>query len=141
MVRISRSFVFASLGVCLVRCGSSMPINTSEDIRRKFAAESHSGDVTREDILENRTRRKRLLNVMLMDARQKLADHSAGEKLLTEEQKSELETNVDLFQQKIDSMEVELEEWEIERLIVREQKTADRRRERSRDSRRLQSEL
>jgi len=78
---------------------------------------------------------------MLMDARQKLADHSAGEKLLTEEQKSELETNVDLFQQKIDSMEVELEEWEIERLIVREQKTADRRRERSRDSRRLQSEL
>eukprot|EP00536_Pseudo-nitzschia_multiseries_P007588 jgi/Psemu1/66097/estExt_Genemark1.C_1800052 len=83
----------------------------AEEIQRRFTTASSYGDTTREEILETRKRRKRQLNVMLMDARRKLADHSAGEKILTEEQKSQLEDTVDLFQRKVESMEVELEEW------------------------------
>jgi hypothetical protein len=48
---------------------------------------------------------------MLMNARRKLADHSSGEKILTPEEKEQFENNVDLFQRKIESMNVELEEW------------------------------
>jgi hypothetical protein len=48
---------------------------------------------------------------MLMDARKKLADHSSGENILTGEQKEQFQNKVDLFQRKIESMEIELEEW------------------------------
>jgi len=48
---------------------------------------------------------------MVMDYRKKLADHSTGKNILTAEQKEELENKVDLFQRKIESMEVELEDW------------------------------
>jgi hypothetical protein len=48
---------------------------------------------------------------MAMDARKKLADHSSGENILTVEQKEQLENKADIFQRKIESMEIELEEW------------------------------
>jgi len=48
---------------------------------------------------------------MVMDARKKLADHSSGENILTGEQKEQFENKVDLFQRKIKSMGIELEEW------------------------------
>ena len=96
------------LAVSLACCGSSM---ASIDEIRRNAAETSYGDTTREQVLETRNRRKKQLKVIVMDAQRKLADHSAGVKILTEEEKTQLENNVDLFQRKIESMEVELEEW------------------------------
>ena len=78
---------------------------------------------------------------MIMDARKKLADHSMGETVLTIKEKEELENKIDIFQRKLDSMQVDLEEWEIQRMIVRETENADRRRERSHASRNIKSEF
>mmetsp|Transcript_23069 Transcript_23069/g.51359 ORF Transcript_23069/g.51359 Transcript_23069/m.51359 type:complete len:150 (-) Transcript_23069:318-767(-) len=130
----------------LVPLVDSSRAEVEEEVRRRRRERAEQrpttyGDTTREQILETRNRRKRQLTVMVMDARKKLADHSAGEKILAAEEKEQLENSVDLFQRKIESMEVELEEWEIERLIARETQNADRRRERSRHSRNIHNEL
>lgn len=97
-----------SVAVFLALCGSSMA--TENDFIRN-AAEVSYGDTTREEILETRNRRKRQVKVMVADAKKKLAEYASGERILTEEEKTQLESSVDLFQRKIESMEVELEEW------------------------------
>mmetsp|Transcript_36273 Transcript_36273/g.39345 ORF Transcript_36273/g.39345 Transcript_36273/m.39345 type:complete len:138 (+) Transcript_36273:73-486(+) len=112
----------------------------TEEERLNGDASSY-GDTTREAILQTRERRKRQLKVMILDARKQLADHSAGEKILTMEQKGQFEHKIDTFQRKLDSMLVDLEEWEIERLVVRETDNANRRHERSQDSRRVKTEF
>uniref|UniRef100_A0A6T9ZS73 Uncharacterized protein n=1 Tax=Pseudo-nitzschia delicatissima TaxID=44447 RepID=A0A6T9ZS73_9STRA len=100
-----------------------------------------AGDTTREQVLESRNRRKEQIKNLVKDAKRKLADHDSGEKILTDEEKDQLQRNVDLFQRKVESMEEELEEWEIERLVARGVEQDKRRRERSRDSRRIDTEL
>lgn len=141
MIRINALSILAFIAASLTLCSSSLAIDTDEIRRSRNEAETSYGDTTREQILETRNRRKRQLKVMVMDARKKLADHSSGENILTGEQKEQFENKVDLFQRKIESMEIELEEWEIERLIVRGTENANRRRERSRHSRNIKSEL
>mmetsp|Transcript_8317 Transcript_8317/g.20469 ORF Transcript_8317/g.20469 Transcript_8317/m.20469 type:complete len:122 (+) Transcript_8317:102-467(+) len=98
-------------------------------------------DTTREQVLESRNRRKEQIKSMVKDAKRKLADHDSGEKILTDEEREQLERNVDLFQRKVESMEEDLEEWEIERLVARGIEQDKRRRERSRDSRKIDTEL
>lgn len=137
------SFFLHAIAVCsvsLMFSGLSMAIEDEIRLRRNNP-ETSFGDVTREQILETRNRRKRQLKVMLVDARKKLADHSAGEKPLTEEAKAILVNSIDVYRRKIESMEGELEEWEIERLIARETEAANRRKKRSRDSRKSRREL
>ncbi len=68
-------------------------------------------DTTREQVLESRNRRKEQIKSMVKDAKRKLADHDSGEKILTDEEREQLERNVDLFQRKVESMEEDLEEW------------------------------
>ena len=70
-----------------------------------------AGDTTREQVLESRNRRKEQIKNLVKDAKRKLADHDSGEKVLTDEEKDQLQRNVDLFQRKVESMEEELEEW------------------------------
>ena len=83
----------ALVALSLAFCGPS--VATVDEIRRsRNTVEASYGDTTREQILETRNRRKRQLSVMVMDAKQKLADHSAGEITLTEEEKTQLENKV-----------------------------------------------
>ena len=97
--------LLACIAILLSLCVLSLAI---DDVVRDSTT---YGDVTREQILETRNRRKRQLNAMVMDYRKKLAEHSTGKNILTTKQKEELENKVDLFQRKIESMEVELEDW------------------------------
>jgi phage shock protein A len=78
---------------------------------RRKDREISFGDTTREQVLETRDRRKRQLKNMILDARQKLADHAAGEITLTGDKKKALENQMDIFQRKLDTMKEELEEW------------------------------
>lgn len=75
------------------------------------AEEVSYGDTTREQILATRKRRKRQLKVMIEDAENKLTEHASGENILAEDEKARLETQIDLFQRKIKSMDIELEDW------------------------------
>jgi hypothetical protein len=111
MIRINLLSILTFVAASLTLCGSSLAIDTDQISRSRNTAEASYGDTTREQILETRNRRKRQLKVMAMDARKKLADHSSGENILTVEQKEQLENKADIFQRKIESMEIELEEW------------------------------
>lgn len=105
MTRSSPLVKLALVAVSLAFFGSPV---AAEEVA---AAQSMYGDTTREQILATRERRKKQLKIMVVDAENKLADHASGENFLTEEEKKRLETQIDLFQRKIESMHVELEEW------------------------------
>ncbi|KAL3913302.1 MAG: hypothetical protein SGILL_006548 [Bacillariaceae sp.] len=85
--------------------------DASMDRFRRKDRESSFGDTTREQVMETRERRKRQLSKMILDARKKLADHSAGEITLTADKKKALEDQMDIFQRKLDTMKDELEDW------------------------------
>jgi hypothetical protein len=72
---------------------------------------NYFGDTTREQVLETRERRRRQLRMIVDNARRKLADHSAGQIVLSAEEKKHLQDQMDIFQRKLDVMKVELEEW------------------------------
>ena len=105
MIRRAPLVKLALVAVCLAFSGSPV---AAEEIA---ASQSMYGDTTREQILATRERRKNQLKIMVVDAENKLADHASGENILTEEEKTRLETQIDLFQRKIESMHVELEDW------------------------------
>ena len=89
----------------------SSNINNPADRFRRQDRELSFGDTTKEQILETRARRKRQLNVMILDARKKLADPAAGEITLTADKKKALQDQMDIFQRKLDTMKDELEDW------------------------------
>ena len=84
----------------------------------------------REEILESRKRRSKQLEAMLVDAKQRLADHAAGIRLLEEKEKTDLEKKSDIYQRKLDTMKEPLTEREVELILSREKIREERRRER-----------
>lgn len=60
----------------------------------------------REEILANRVRQKKHLEALLIESRQKLADHSSGKKTLDNDDLKSLESKIDAFKRKLDTMEV-----------------------------------
>ena len=67
---------------------------------------------------------------MLMDAKQRLADHSSGIRLLDEQEKIDLEKKAEIYQRKLDTMKEDLDEREIEKILLREKLREERRQER-----------
>ena len=65
---------------------------------------------TREEILENRQRRKRQLQNMILAMRKQLADHSAGEITLDPKEKADTERRLDLYSRKLDTLKNDLED-------------------------------
>ena len=65
---------------------------------------------TKEGILANRERRKQQLKNLVNGMRKQLADHSAGEKTLSPDEKETMERRLHLFQQKIESMKKDLDD-------------------------------
>ena len=104
MIRSWLLVILTLVAVCLAFTGLSL-------VAAEEVAGPSYGDTTREQILATRERRKRQLKVMIEDAEKKLAEHSSGENVLAEKEKARLETQIDLFQRKIKSMEIELEDW------------------------------
>lgn len=88
------------------------PLKILKDRSQNFQAKS-SGlgyGTTKEEILENRKNRRRQLRNLINDMRKKLANHSAGEITLAPDEKAAIEKRLDIFQRKLNSMEVELDE-------------------------------
>jgi Trp operon repressor len=67
---------------------------------------------------------------MLRDSEDRLADHHAGKKLLTEKERMDLEKKVNIYKRKLETMQGDLDEREIERLLKKEQLRNERARER-----------
>lgn len=110
MNRTSRILFLLLLAATLASFAVTTADSATDRFRRKDR-ETSFGDTTREQVMETRERRKRQLRKMILDARKKLADHSAGEITLTADKKKALEDQMDIFQRKLDTMKDELEEW------------------------------
>ena len=76
---------------------------------RDFAGGTGWGS-TRDEIMENRKRRKRQLGNMVNAMRKKLADHSAGEITLDPQEKADTERRLDLYSRKLDTLNHDLDD-------------------------------
>ena len=99
--------LLSTLAILAVSLVSIAPSQANEDsIRaRKY------GDTTREAIIETRNRRKRHFKLMLLNAQKKLSDFSTDGADHDPAEKLDLERSIDLYQQKVDQLEIDLEEW------------------------------
>lgn len=79
-----------------------------EDALSDFIMNSDSD--TREEILQNRERRKRQLRNMINRMRKQLADHSSGEIILDKKEKIDIERRLDVYARKLDTMNQDLDE-------------------------------
>jgi hypothetical protein len=84
----------------------------------------------REEILESRKRRSKQLDAMLQDATERLADHKSGTRMLVEKERVDLEKKINIYQRKLETMQGDLDEREIERIMKREELRNDRMTER-----------
>lgn len=87
-------------------------------------------ETTREEILASRRRRAKQLEEILDDARQRLADHSNGVRLLSETDKTDLEKKINVYERKLSTMRTDLDDREVERILKREKLRDERLKER-----------
>ena len=73
----------------------------------------------------------------MLESRQQLADHSSGKKVLDAKDLAALEKKIHVYQRKLDTMEGDMDEREVERILKREelrfQRDEERRRRRERE--------
>ncbi|CAB9526246.1 expressed unknown protein [Seminavis robusta] len=96
---------------------------------------------TREEIIANRERRKEHLQKLLEEARETKDNHVSGRKLLSEEELTAVDRKINAFERKMETMQGEMDEREIERVLQREQLRAERDEKRRRERRQRASEL
>lgn len=77
-------------------------------------------NVQREEILASRARRSKQIEGILDENKQRLADHNSGLRILSDNDKKDLESKITVYQRKLDSMQGELDEREVERILKRE---------------------
>lgn len=77
---------------------------------------------------------------MIKVERKKLADHSAGEKVLEPEKKQQVERRIELYTQKINSMRWEVDDDEVRKTFAREESQRKYREERGQGARRRNRE-
>ncbi|CAB9502672.1 expressed unknown protein [Seminavis robusta] len=102
------------------------------DARERSSSSGFHQGSTREEILANRARRKKQLEALLLESRQQLADHTKGKKLLDSNDLTSLEKKIHVFQRKLDTMEGDMDEREVERILKREELRHERDEERRR---------
>eukprot|EP00543_Licmophora_paradoxa_P000770 CAMPEP_0202454234 /NCGR_PEP_ID=MMETSP1360-20130828/12027_1 /ASSEMBLY_ACC=CAM_ASM_000848 /TAXON_ID=515479 /ORGANISM="Licmophora paradoxa, Strain CCMP2313" /LENGTH=98 /DNA_ID=CAMNT_0049073513 /DNA_START=131 /DNA_END=427 /DNA_ORIENTATION=- len=93
---------------------------------------SYDTAVSREQIIENMERRKKQLELMLQEAKDKIEDHYSGRALLESEEKEKLEKRNEIIERKLERMQ-DLDEREIDRMQEREARRWERRRSRGRE--------
>jgi hypothetical protein len=67
---------------------------------------------------------------MLNDVKQQLQGHNSGRRLLDDEERANLQRKADVFSRKLESMQGELDDREVERILKREELRDQRLKER-----------
>jgi hypothetical protein len=108
---MNRFIALLTLSVLFLVLGATAELNKEERLIEDLTSGAAYGyGSTRAEIINNRARRKRQLRNLVNDMRQKLADHSAGEKVLDPEEKATMERRMDIYQRKLDTMSDDLDE-------------------------------
>lgn len=74
----------------------------------------------REEILASRQRRAKQLEAMLDESKARLADHNNKRKILTDGEKESLEKKISIYTRKLETLQGDFDEREIERIIRKE---------------------
>ena len=106
MILLSRSFVLLAVVLLALLAAD--------------AARDDEFQTTREEILASRRRRSKQIEDLLEDSKQRLALHNAGTRLLSDNEKADLEKKISIYQRKLETMRTDLDEREIERILKRE---------------------
>ena len=80
----------------------------------------------REELLASRKRRSEQLEKLLVEVKQRLADHNNGDRILIDEEKASLEKKADIYQRKLDTMKEVPDEREIQRMLEKERLIKER---------------
>lgn len=67
---------------------------------------------------------------MLEDSKQRLSDHHFGTKILSDKDKAALEKKINIYQRKLETLQGDLDDREVERIIKREKLRDERLKER-----------
>ena len=70
--------------------------------------------------MASRERRSKQIETLLDDSKQRLADHNSGTRILGDKEKTDLEKKISIYQRKLDTMQGDLDEREVERILKRE---------------------
>ena len=95
----------------------------------------------REDIITNRNKRKQQLEKLLEEARDTMASHESGRKLLNDDEFTTLERKISAYQRKLDTMQGDMDDREVERVLQREKLRYERDAQRRAEIRQRASEL
>jgi len=89
---------------------------------------THSGGhATREHVVQNYERRREQLRKLIVETKEKVADHEEGRSLLEGEDYALLTKRIGLYERKLEKMEGPMDEREVDRLVEREKMRAERR--------------
>lgn len=84
----------------------------------------------REEILASRKRRSKQLEALLEESKARLADHASKKRILTESERISLEKKITIYTRKLETMQVDLDEREVERILKKEKLRNERIKER-----------
>ena len=108
-------------------------LQLENELQQKYANRGYVK--SREDIIAKRRAHKQNLRNMVKSLRKQLSDHSYGSITLTTEEKERAEYNVDVLQRKVDTMEDDVQDFEVDRILEKERKDYEKRMARSDRSR------
>ena len=78
---------------------------------------------------------------MLEDSQQRLSDHLAGTKVLSEKDRAALEKKIHIYQRKLETMKGDLDDRDVERILRRDQLRDERVKERRAREEGMRAEL
>lgn len=84
----------------------------------------------REEVLASRRNRREQLEKMLSEMTLQVENHENGKRLLKDEERESLYKKIDVFQRKLETMQGDLDDREIERMLARERIRNERMKER-----------
>lgn len=104
---------------------------------------SHSTGLgtSKEEIVANRAKRRIQLEAILNEAKGDLAEHTEGRKLLEEKDFTALERKISAYERKLETMQGEMDDREVERVLQREKLRYERDAARREERRERASEL
>jgi hypothetical protein len=76
--------------------------------------------IKREEFLAARKRRSDQLDTMLNDAKQQWEDHASGRRLLEPVEARKLQHKIEIFQRKLETMQGDMDERDVARILSRE---------------------
>ncbi|CAB9526248.1 expressed unknown protein [Seminavis robusta] len=109
-------------------------------VAKEFSHSTGFG-TTKEEIIANRERRKEQLKKLLDEVRETKDNHDSGRKLLSDEELTVVDRKISAYERKLETMQGEMDEREVEKVMQREKLRYERDEQRRQERRQRGSEF